>query len=110
MINKEFEDLLGPEEPIENVKLDLEVIKANLPSYTNEKLCEMIVCDRYFGFDKKIDIICMEELVKRRIAGDQFHFESYIEKCHKELPVLDFTIPDIRTVLNNIIASRNNGK
>ena len=93
--------------PIEDVKLDIEIIKKNLPEYSNEKLSEMIVCDRYFGFDKKISTICMEELAKRRIAGDTFNFEEYIDKVHKELPILDFAIPDIRAVLNQAIKMRN---
>jgi hypothetical protein len=86
------------EQPALPITLDMDKIKENLPSYSNEKLCEMIVCDRYFGFGQKIQTICMEELAKRRIAGDTFDFESYIDKAHKQLPVLDFK-KDIRDVL-----------
>jgi hypothetical protein len=48
----------------------------------------------------------MEELSKRRLAGDTFHFESYIDKVYNELPVLDFSIPDIRSVLQQAIGKK----
>jgi hypothetical protein len=31
----------------------------------------------------------MEELVRRRVAGDDFDFESYIDQAHKKLPVIN---------------------
>lgn len=83
--------------------INLEEIDKNIPSFSNEKLCEMIVCDRYFGLGKTISVICMQELSKRRVDGDVFDFESYIDLAQKELPVLDFSIPDIRSVLNQAI-------
>lgn len=86
----------------------MEKVKENLPTYTNEKLCEMIVCDRYFGFDKKISNICMEELSNRRLAGDTFEFEKYIDQVYNELPVLNFAMPDIRTVLQQAIGRKPN--
>jgi hypothetical protein len=91
---------------LENVQFDFDKIKLNIQEYSNEKLCEMIVCDRYFGFEEKIAPICMEELAKRRINGDIFDFETYIDQAYKSLPVLNFTIPDLRTVLTNAIKSR----
>lgn len=111
MTNKEFEEFLDDNEPIEDVKLDLDKIRENLPTYSNEKLCEMIVCDRYLGFGQKIDVMCMEELAKRRIAGDVFNFEKYIEQAQSELPVLDFSqVPDIRTILNQAIGRKLNNQ
>jgi hypothetical protein len=86
-----------------SVQLDLDEVRAHVPEYTNEKLCDMIVCDRYFGFEESIYVICMEELSKRRTNGDMFDFETYIDLAQKELPVLDFSIPDIRSVLNQAI-------
>ena len=101
-----LDELLDDDSPLEDVKLDMEQVKDNLPKYSNEKLCEMIVCDRYFGFGQKIDIMCMEELAKRRAAGDTFAFEEYIDKSFKELPVLNLNKPDLRDVLTQAIASR----
>jgi hypothetical protein len=92
--------------PLEEVKLDLEKVKANVPQFSSEKLAEMIVCDRYFGMGEKISPICMGELAKRRMAGDPFNFETYIEQAHKSLPVLNFTMPDLRTVLAQAIAMK----
>jgi hypothetical protein len=103
-------DELLADTPIEEVRLDIDQIKSLLPSYTNEKLCEMIVCDRYFGFGKRIDIMCMEELAKRRVAGDTFDFESYIEQQYKELPVLDLKTPDLREVLTQAMVAIGRAK
>lgn len=104
MTNKELDEFFDDDSPIEEVKLDFDQIRANLPKYSNEKLCEMIVCDRYFGFEEKFDTMCMEELAKRRIAGDKFDFETYIDQSFKELPVLDFSsTPDIRAILKQAI-------
>ncbi len=102
MPNNELDDLLS-DEPIEEVKLDLDKVKENVPQYSNEKLCEMIVCDRYFGFEQKISSICMQELSKRRAEGSTFKFESYIDQMYNELPVLDFSTPDIRNILKQAI-------
>lgn len=105
-----IDELLSDDFPIEETKLDLEKVKSMLPTYTNEKLCEMIVCDRYFGFGQRIDIMCMEELAKRRLAGDTFNFESYIEEQYKELPVLDLKTPDLREVLTQAMVAIGRAK
>jgi hypothetical protein len=86
--------------------LDLELVKEKIPTHTSEKLCEMIVCDRYFGCYKEINIMCMEELAKRRIAGDTFEFEDYIDKAFSTLPKLDFKVPDLGDVMRSVIARK----
>lgn len=91
---------------LENIPLNLGTIKENLPSYSSQKLCEMIVCDRYFGCYKEMAIMCMEELANRRIAGSTFDFESHIDKCYNELPKLDFSIPDLGDVLRQAIGRK----
>lgn len=110
MTNKELEDFFlddSTDDDLEEVKLDIDQIKANLPQYGNQKLCEMIVCDRYFGFEKKISTICMEELARRRSEGDTFAFEAHIDQITKEMPVIDLSgTPDIRTILNQAISRK----
>lgn len=114
MTNKELEDFFlddDSDDGLEEVKLDIDQIKANLPQYGNQKLCEMIVCDRYFGFEQKISTICMEELARRRSTGDAFAFEAYIDKISKEMPVLDLSgTPDIRTILNQALSRKIDAK
>lgn len=105
-----LDDLLNDDLPEVDVKLDMEQVKANVPKFSNEKLCEMIVCDRYFGFGQKIDIVCMEELAKRRAAGDTFNFEAHIESIFGELPKINLTKPDLRDVLTQAIANRLRNK
>lgn len=83
-----------------------EIIK-NVPTYTSKKLCSMIICDRYLGINEKIAVVCMEELAKRREGGDTFDFESFIEQEFSKLPKLDFSVPDLRTVLGNLVPGGN---
>jgi len=83
-----------------------EIIK-NIPSYTSKKLCSMIVCDRYLGIDESMVLACMEELAKRRENGDDFDFESFIEQELSKLPKLDFSIPNLGSILGNIIPGGN---
>jgi hypothetical protein len=91
---------------INNTFFDLDLIKSNIFKYSSQKLCEMVVCDRYFGLEQKISVICMEELARRRIAGDIFDFEDVIDKSYKELPVLNFEMPDLRTVLGQALKNK----
>ena len=101
----DLDDLLS-DDPMDDVKWDMDIIKSNVPQYSNEKLCEMIVCDRYFGFGQEISSICMEELSKRRMNGDNFDFESYIDKVGKELPDLNFGNMDIGSTLKKMIGKK----
>lgn len=85
----------------EIVSFDLNKIKLLIPKYSSHKLCEMIVCQRYFGFDQEMGVLCMQELAIRRANGDNFNFEEYIDSSLASLPALSFNIPDLRTVLSS---------
>jgi hypothetical protein len=98
MTNNEQEDL-----PIEEVKLDLDKVSSLIPQYSSEKLCEMIVCDRYFGINKEITVMCMQELARRRIVGETFQFEQYIQDSLDKLPPLNFNMPDLRATLTQLV-------
>lgn len=87
-------------------QLNIEELKNNLPSYKMDKICQIIVCNRYFGFNKELTVYCMEELAARRTAGDSFNYEEYIENSFKELPVLNVVLPDLRTMLTQVIGKK----
>lgn len=99
MNKNDIEELLKSDGPLEEIKLDVNKIRESISEYKSEKLCEMIVCDRYFGLEEQISPICMEELARRRAEGDTFEFEKYVEKVYSELPVLDFSMPDVTQLL-----------
>lgn len=102
-----FDELDSPEE--EYKPLDINVVRQMVPTYTSQKLCEMIVCDRYFGGFREVAVICMEELSKRRQNGDSFQFEKAIDDAFKTLPDLTFTNGggvDIRAILQQSIKAR----
>lgn len=97
-----FDELDSPEQ--EYKPLDIETVRQMVPSYSSQKLCEMIVCDRYFGCFREVAVICMEELAQRRQNGDSFPFEKVINDAYSTLPELNFNPNiDIRTVLQQSI-------
>lgn len=83
-------------------EIDINIIKQNINNYPSQKLCDMIVCDRYFGFQKEVSLICMQELSNRRINGDQFEFENYIDEAYNSLPVLNFKMPNLNDILGSL--------
>lgn len=74
-------------------KLDIvqELIDKN--EISSEVLAAQIVAYRALGMDKDVSILAMQELAKRRVNGDPFKFEEFIEtevaKVPK-IPALDF--------------------
>ena len=104
-MTNEFDDLDSGEE-IEYKPLDIEVVKKMIPTYSSQKLCEMVVCDRYFGCFREVGVACMEELSARRVKGDAFPFEKVIDEAFKTLPELNTQSFDIRTVLQSAIANK----
>lgn len=87
---------------VENIDFNLDSIKLDLPNFTSEKLCEIVVCYRYLKIHKELSILSMEELSKRRLSGDNFDFESYIENSYKELPEIDLSIPNFGEMINQV--------
>lgn len=67
----------------------------NLPSFSNDKLCEVIVAFRYLGTMKEEALISMTELAKRREEGDTFPFENKIETLLNDLPKINLDIDKI---------------
>jgi len=105
-----FEGFEGLSEELEEdlvnnaLPLDSEELKAKVLASPSDALCEIIVCDRYFGGYEKLAIACMEELGKRRINGENFDFETYIDNSLKDLPVIDFKLPNISDAIKQMIS------
>jgi hypothetical protein len=70
-------------------------IRETIPLQSSVKLAEMIVCYRYIGIYKEASMLAMEELGKRRLAGDMFDYEKYVEDKLAGLPKLDVKKPGI---------------
>ena len=64
----------------------------NLTQFSIKKICEIIVVDRYLGSLNQEAILCMEELAKRREAGDTFDYESFIDLELKKLPMFKINL------------------
>ena len=105
MISDDLDDELNDSD-LDIEPIDINIIKEKIPHHHSKKLCDIIVCDRYFGSYKEIAIMCMEELSKRRLAGDNFDFETYIDKAYGELPQIELSIPDLGDVLKQIVSRK----
>lgn len=95
-----IDDLIEDDVPYEEINVE-EIVK-NFPNYTSQKLCDIIVCDRYLGLMNDLSILCMKELVLRREKNEIFNFEEYIDQKYNELPKIDFSFPDIGTIIKSI--------
>jgi hypothetical protein len=102
----ELDTDIGEEDLATYKPMDLKVVKEKIPTFTSEKLCEMIVCDRYFGCFREVALSCMEELGKRRSDGSDFQFETHIDQAFNSLPKLQLGLasPDLRDVLQQAIS------
>lgn len=100
MIDDEFESI-DDTDPNDIVEIDPTTIIDKIAEYSPQKLCDIVVCERYLGINKKLAICCMEELGRRRVGGDNFDFETYIDNALKDMPILNFTIPDLGDVLRS---------
>jgi hypothetical protein len=71
--------------------------KVQATTATNEKLCEIVVVNRYLGLMEKEAVICMEELATRRANGDTFEYEKQIDEVFNTLPKFKL---DMKKILN----------
>lgn len=72
----------------------------NLNKFSNTKLCEIVITNRYIGVMRDEAVLSMEELVKRRNNGDNFDYETYIQQEFEKLPKLDLDLNKILSIKN----------
>ena len=90
-------------EDFDIAELNVAEIIENFSQYDMIRLCDIIICDRYLGFNPELATACMEELGRRRLAGDTFDFEEYIEREYKVLPKFEFSVPNLRSALDQVM-------
>lgn len=100
----DLEDLI--EDCDEIIPFDKELITSKIHDFNSEKLCEMIVCNNYFNMYSDITISCMKELAIRRQNGENFDFESYINKCKSELPELNIDLKNVSSLISRMSISK----
>lgn len=94
-----LDQILDSEEPSISSEFSNEEIKESMPTFESDKLCQIIVAYRYLKYNEELALCAMQELASRRAKGDTFDFEKYIEDTLKELPPLNFTLPDLRNII-----------
>lgn len=98
----------GQEESLNQENIDnknifnLDFIKENINNFSTKKICNIIVTNRYLGFNKELNVFCMTELANRRKNGDTFLFENYIEEEFNKLPKLKFEVQNIFNIINSV--------
>ena len=73
----------------------------------SDALAAYVVLYRALGMGKEFALICMSELARRRVLGEDFSFEDYIDTETKKVPKLkdtDFTTSRSVFSLKNIIS------
>lgn len=56
---------------------------------SSKVLCAYIVSYRALGVNKQLSIECMQELMRREAAGDNFDYYSYIEDELAKIPKIE---------------------
>ena len=80
-----------------------EEFKNNIDKFSNNKLCEIVVANRYLGIMRDEAIASMEELAKRRAAGEEFAYEQHIEQLLSSLPKINLDLNQIMKKMPRII-------
>lgn len=75
----------------------------NIEKFSNNKLCEIVVANRYLGIMRDEAIASMQELAKRRVAGDEFAYEQHIEQLLSSLPKINLDLNQIMKKMPRII-------
>jgi len=71
----------------------------------SKALAATVVAHRAIGFCKQEAVAAMEELLVRKINGDTFDYNSYIEEKIKEMPeptIGEKQIESFKAVLRNV--------
>lgn len=71
---------------------------ANISQFTNNKLCEIIATNRYLKIMHDEAKASMEELAKRRAAGDNFEYEKHIDQIIASLPKFNLDLSKITKI------------
>jgi hypothetical protein len=77
--------------------MEEENIQENIKHFSDEKLCEIIVSNRYLGVLRDAALACMDELSARRVAGNVFPYEKRIEELLASLPKINI---DLKSIMN----------
>lgn len=70
-------------------------LESKISNLTNDRLCEIIVANRYIGIMQQEAIECMKELAKRRGLGNVFNYEMHIETLLSSLPKINLDLNSI---------------
>ena len=76
----------------------------DIKNANSKNLAGYVVAYRLLGLHKDLSIKCMEELLNRRVNGDNFNFEDYIENELKDAPKPN-DLSSIQNILKGLIKS-----
>lgn len=99
-MNLDDYDISDEDEEFE--EMTAEELLTKLPEFKSIKLADLVVAHRYLGFYKELYVPCMEELAKRRIAGDNWDFEQYIEDQINDMPKISFNLNDVNAAIEQL--------
>lgn len=74
----------------------------DLESCSNEYLSTIVASNRYLKINPKMEILCMQELAKRRSNGDNYPFEEKIEEYVKQFTPIETNVPEIFSMFSGL--------
>ncbi len=74
----------------------------DLESCSSEYLSTIVASNRYLKINPQMEILCMQELAKRRSNGDNYPFEEKIEEYVKQFTPIETNIPEIFSMFSGL--------
>lgn len=102
MIKFDFSQFETDIEDDDNLSLDdaLSKMKSKIDTYSSDALCSIIASDRHLKINSELQVICLQELDKRRSNGDDFDFESKINEKMASYPKININIGQLSDLFN----------
>jgi hypothetical protein len=97
LLNEEFPEDIDNYEP-----LNKESLSKNIKLLSPIGICDLLLTIKTFGMGKDLEIICMKELVNKRINGDNFDYEEYIKNHPVEKIKVKHNNVDLSTIINMV--------
>jgi len=74
----------------------------------SETLAAHIVIYKTLNIDRETALLCMAELGRRRMLGDEFDYETFIEVEVAKVPKISSNLPELYKIINfkNILGKK----
>jgi hypothetical protein len=96
-----FDDIGDDEEGI-SLEDAMRNMKESIDKYSSEALCSIIASDRHLKINRELQVICLEELDRRRASGDLFDFDTCIKKKIDAYPKINMSLGKVQDLFDSV--------